>query len=280
MLEGPPTWSFQVDLTKRETHFEFGANWAEFAKSLSSDKIQEAIAGLKVLAPDLAGKSFLDIGCGSGLSSLAALKLGASKVVAIDLDENSVATTEKVLTKFAPDADWTVEQKSILDVSPTDVGKYDVVHSWGVLHHTGAMWKAIDRAADLVADSGELIIAIYVKTPLCGAWKAEKAFYSKSSKPIQKAISAVYQLAFAAGLLATGRNPRTYINNYKTLRGMDWSTDIHDWLGGYPYESASSKEIVSHLGQRGFTLKLERNTGTSMMGLLGTGCGEYVFVKS
>ena len=92
-----------TDLTKREAHFEFGENWAEFAAKLTPSHVDNAVRSLARLLPDgLAQASFLDIGCGSGLSAVAAARLGAARIEACDIDENSVRTTEQVLAKFAP----------------------------------------------------------------------------------------------------------------------------------------------------------------------------------
>ena len=131
-----------MSLTERETHFEFGENWKNYSKTIDQKRIDSAIAGVRKLFPDgLAGKTFLDIGCGSGLHSLAALSLGAASVTAIDIDENSVATTQELLTKYAPDAKWSAKVASVFDASPATLGSFDVVYSWGVLHHTGDMWR-------------------------------------------------------------------------------------------------------------------------------------------
>ena len=128
------------------------------------------------------GKTFLDIGCGSGLNALAALSLGAASVTAVDIDENSVSTTQALLAARAPNPNWSAKLASVFDMTPDTFGTFDVVYSWGVLHHTGSMWKAIDCAARLVSPGGLYAIAIYTKTPLCGFWQYEKAFYSKSPK--------------------------------------------------------------------------------------------------
>ena len=98
--------------------FEFGENWQQFIdKYLDDASFTEAISSLeKFCGKDaLKDKSFLDIGCGSGLFSLAALKLGASSITSIDVDPNSVACTEKLKEKFGNPANWEVKQNSILD---------------------------------------------------------------------------------------------------------------------------------------------------------------------
>jgi len=68
--------------------FKFGENWASFSKRLNESRIQDAMRSLISLFGEgaLNGRSFLDIGCGSGLLSIAAARLGARPVVGMDLD--------------------------------------------------------------------------------------------------------------------------------------------------------------------------------------------------
>jgi 2-polyprenyl-3-methyl-5-hydroxy-6-metoxy-1,4-benzoquinol methylase len=258
--------------------FGFGDNWQKFVASLKEEQIVEAKESLERLLgqTDLAGLSFLDIGSGSGLSSLVARKLGA-RVTAFDFDRQSVASTQSLHDKYFPgDATWTVEQGSILDTEFTrHLGTFDIVYSWGVLHHTGAMWHALERAASLVAPGGLLAIALYRKTPLCGAWHIEKHIYTTAPRAVQAVIRGLYKAAYLGGIAATGRSPGAYIRDYKSARGMNWHRDVHDWLGGYPYESASPDEVKTRLRRLGFTAirSIEHPAG---LGLFGTGCDEFV----
>ncbi|MGH7073375.1 MAG: class I SAM-dependent methyltransferase, partial [Stellaceae bacterium] len=237
--------------------------------------IAMAIEGLRRLCPDISGRTFLDIGCGSGLSSLAALRLGATRVLATDIDENSVKTTRSVLSRYAPNGNWSVMECSVFELTPDDE-RFDVVYSWGVLHHTGAMWDAIARAAALVSEGGTLVIAIYRKTPLCGIWRIEKSIYSRLPYPLQTPIRLSYTALFSLGLLASGRNPVTYAREYVLKRGMRWQIDIHDWLGGYPYESAAADDIERFLNDRGFPhIDFHLASNVRLGGLFGSGCDEY-----
>jgi 2-polyprenyl-6-hydroxyphenyl methylase/3-demethylubiquinone-9 3-methyltransferase len=255
-----------MGLTDREAHFEFGENWRDYAKSIDQGKIDSAIDGMHRLLPDsLAGKTFLDIGCGSGLHALAALHLGAASVMATDIDENSTSTTRETLRRFAPDARWDVQTKSVFDLPPDT---FDVVYSWGVLHHTGSMWRAIEKAASLVKPGGLFVIAIYAKTPLDFAWKVEKFIYSKAPRPAQKVIRSVYTAALRARL---GGSPG------QLDRGMNFDNDVHDWLGGYPYETASEEEIVARCRPLGFT-EVRSFVQPRSLGLFGSGCSEFVFL--
>jgi len=266
------------ELTARESHFEFGENWLSFLDVVTEERIAAAVRGLEQLFPDgeLQGKRFLDIGCGSGLSMLAALRLGASEVVGVDIDESSVEASRQCLNKFAQGKKWGVSRSSVFDLDPAESGRFDVVHSWGVLHHTGDMWKALGKAVDMMEDHGLLAIALYKKTLFCGLWRLEKRIYSSSPAAIQLPLRWLYLLACNSRALAAGRNPyKKRAKNREKHRGMSPSHDTHDWLGGYPYESASPEEVHAKLEQLGLHVVRENITlcGT---GLLGTACDEYV----
>ncbi len=201
-----------------------------------------------------------------------------ARVRSFDFDPDSVECTQALRDRYSPgDPHWLVECGSILDSAYAErLGQFDIVYSWGVLHHTGAMWTAVDRAADLVAPSGILAIALYRKTPLCWAWHIEKRAYVSVPPFAQSILRGAYKTAFFAGMAASGRNPFRYVRDYRSNRGMDWHHDVHDWLGGYPYESASAAAVKSHVTQLGFQVvrTFERAPG---VGLFGTGCDEFVF---
>ena len=155
--------------------YDFGRNWSELAARFEEAHLDQACDDLRRLVGDVEGRTFLDIGCGSGLHSAAALRLGARKVRALDYYDRCVETTKAVLHRFAPQEDWLVGQADVLDKTSLPSETFDIVYSWGVLHHTGDMWTAIRNAADLVGSEGRFGIAIYLKTPLCGLWTIEEA---------------------------------------------------------------------------------------------------------
>jgi SAM-dependent methyltransferase len=228
---------------------------------------------------ELRDRDFLDIGCVSGLSMLAALRLGARSVTGIDIDPNSAEAVRAVLTRHAEGKVWHVQMASVFDFAPDKGAAYDIVHSWGVLHHTGDMWPAVRKAAVLVAPKGHLALALYRKTWLCGFWRAEKKFYSRSSGVIQAAIGAAYRGLYCVALIATGRSPARYIRDYKSARGMSWSHDVHDWLGGYPYESVTPQEVSALLGELGFDAVRTFEKPAAVKGLFGSHCDEFVVVR-
>lgn len=266
-------------LTDVSTHYEFGQNWSVFVDQLNDATIDEAVEGFRrlITVEEIAGRHMLDIGCGSGLHSLAALRLGAAEVTAIDIDPTSVATTQRLLSRFAPEGHWSARALSVFDTA--EMPEFDIVYSWGVLHHTGDMVRAIKIAADRVAPGGLLCLALYRRTPLCGAWKLEKRIYTGSPPWVRRMVEAIYVAAFRLGFALTGRSFRNYVDNYVKQRGMDWMTDVRDWLGGYPYESISEAEMLRLAAELGFTPVRRFCKKPSRTGILGTGCDEYLFQR-
>ncbi|MGH7035822.1 MAG: class I SAM-dependent methyltransferase [Stellaceae bacterium] len=259
--------------------FRFGENWQSFLDTITDEAIAEAERGMNRLFPngEIRGASLLDIGSGSGLSALAACRLGARVVDAIDIDPQSVAATEAVLSKFVHGSKWSVQRQDLFEVPSEQPQAYDIVYSWGVLHHTEAMWNAVDRAAAMVRPQGHLAIALYHRTPLCPLWRLEKRFYAQAGEKAQTAIRSLYKALYRSALLATLRNPNRYIAAYRSARGMDWHHDVHDWLGGYPYDSTNSAAVVAHLKELRFVPQQIFEHEAPAFGLFGSHCDEYVF---
>jgi 2-polyprenyl-3-methyl-5-hydroxy-6-metoxy-1,4-benzoquinol methylase len=262
--------------------FGFGRNWASFLKRLNQARIAEAEKNLIEFLGEksLAGRSFLDVGSGSGLSSLAARRLGAT-VTSFDYDGQSVACTEELRRRYLPDdAAWIIEQGSVLDTEYlAGLGQFDIVYSWGVLHHTGAMWQAMANLKPMVKTGGLLFIAIYND---CGevsrSWLERKRRYNALPQ-VLRPFYAIYvwmpqELRSLAGSMRSGEL-RTYIRELTSAssgRGMSWLHDVIDWVGGYPYEYASVRDIAEFYRRDGFEpVKIGENRSY--------GCHQLVFKR-
>ncbi len=238
---------------KEKITFSFGKNWQNFLRSLNEESINNARLSLSEFLElaNLQGKSFLDIGCGSGLFSYAAFHLGAKKVVSFDLDPFSVECCKYLRGKANNPKNWEIYQGSILDNNfISGLEKFDIVYSWGVLHHTGKMWEAIRNSVSLVSANGYYYIAIYHKVKgIFGSnfWVKLKKIYNSSPKIGKHILEFIYMFTYFAVNLIGLRNPLKKIKNYKSHRGMTWVTDVIDWLGGYPYEFAAPDEIINFM---------------------------------
>ncbi len=270
-----------TNLLDADTHFQFGENWSSYAKGLTEEAIEEARKGLlKLVTEDnLQGCRFIDIGCGSGLHALVAQRQGASHVYGVDIDKNSVETSKRVFEQFAPDSNRIIENVSVFDLQPDDVGFFDVVYSWGVLHHTGHLDAALRNAARLVASKGMFVFALYRRTALDAFWKREKKWYTAASSRTRRVADCIYIFLFRLALLAKGKAFSSFLSEYKSRRGMDFYHDVRDWLGGYPYESITPDEVDHLMRELGFRKVRVFAQRSPLGGLFGSGCDEFVYAR-
>src|SRR5215213_10075285 len=268
----------------RGERFEFGQNWSQFLSAIDEERIQQAESSLKEMleVDSLAGKTFLDIGSGSGLFSLAAHRLGA-QVRSFDFDPKSVFCTRELKKHyFQDDESWKIQEASVLDKDfMQSLGQFDIVYSWGVLHHTGDLWSALENAQQRVAPGGKFFIALYNDTGSQSArWYWIKKTYNRLpgvlKTPFAVAVTIPGELKLMAKAALT-LHPRSYTDSwtgYERNRGMTKWRDIVDWVGGYPYEVSKPDDIFDFCRARGYVLSKLK------CGNVGLGCNEFVFVKT
>lgn len=269
--------------------FAFGRNWSSFLGKLSPQQIEAAEDSLRtsLAVENLHGLTFLDVGCGSGLSSLAARRLGAT-VYAFDYDPLCARCTELLREEYFPgDRQWTVTTGSVLDAHfMQSLPQCDIVCAWGVLHHTGAMWQAVEATAAVAPPGGRLLIALYNdQGETSRQWLRVKQTYNRLPRFLRPAYAAAImapsEIPFACRPSLLIR-PRSYYHewvryvrywrSYYENRGMSRWHDIVDWVGGLPFEVARPDEVQRFLEERGFELVRARLTD-------GLGCNEFLFQR-
>jgi 2-polyprenyl-6-hydroxyphenyl methylase/3-demethylubiquinone-9 3-methyltransferase len=257
--------------------FAFGRNWRRFLSTLSDERIHAAERSLcELLANEsLQGQSFLDIGSGSGLFSLVAMRLGARTVRSFDYDADSVNCTRELRRRYFPQsADWSVERGSVLDEPyMQSLRSWDVVYSWGVLHHTGDMQEALANASAAVNQNGRLIIAIYNDQGWRSlAWWWVKRVYNANWLGRIAVLASFMPYCIVGALVFDAVRLRNPFARYAAhVRGMSHLHDWVDWLGGFPFEVSSRAAIETQLKTRGFSLERLVSCGNKH------GCNEFVF---
>jgi 2-polyprenyl-3-methyl-5-hydroxy-6-metoxy-1,4-benzoquinol methylase len=263
--------------------FRFGDNWFKFLILLNEERIVAAELSLKekLGLANLDGKTFLDVGSGSGLFSLAARRLGA-KVHSFDYDPKSVLCTQELKRRYFPDdPQWIIEEGSALDINYlTKLGKFDVVYSWGVLHHTGAMWAALGNVAPLVTVDGHLFVAIYNDQGWASVmWKKVKKFYCAAPLPLRTGILLLAFLRVWGAKMTLDLLKGRPFASWRCYgqgggRGMSPWHDVIDWVGGYPFEVAKPEKIFNFYRDRGFRLHQLETCGGRL------GCNQYLFTRN
>lgn len=267
-------------MTSNEVRFGFGKNWSSYLSMLDQQRIHEAENSLKkaLNRTDFNGLRFLDVGSGSGLFSLAARRLGAY-VHSFDYDPNSVACTQSLKDQFYfEDANWVVEQGSVLDSAYLkSLGQFDILYSWGVLHHTGNMMQAFENITPMIKSNGYIFISIYNdQGDASRRWTWIKRKYNESGRTVQFLLMIYtflrqWTCTFAKDFLKSGNPFKTWQNYSQNTRGMSAYHDLIDWVGGYPFEVAKPEEVFDFFKLRNFSLLFLKTCAG------GIGCNEYIF---
>ena len=239
--------------------FSFGRNWQKYLRRLNDTRLAQARESLleSLRLPDLRGLTFTDAGCGSGVFSLSALQLGVAHVTSIDIDPASIACARHLRERAAPSASWDIRQGSLLSSDfVAGLDPADVVYSWGVLHHTGAMWNAIANTMRLVKPGGTLCLALYRQPGRVKAHMALKRTYNWLPAAVRPILGGLYYGALVARQSWARRTrPSRYVAEYgRNSRGMSLWRDVEDWLGGLPCQFATPDGVEALAIERGFDL--------------------------
>ena len=265
-------------MTTSKGAFDFGSNWHSFLSTITDERIlvaeQHLQSVLQMGDERLDGKTFLDVGSGSGLFSLAAYRMGA-KVYSFDLDPLAVDCARQLRAMYGGEVDdWVITEGNMLDAPFLEsIGLFDVVYAFGSLHHTGDMWQALRNVAGRVAPEGLLYLGLYNdQGRRSRMWKAVKQTYCAGTAGrllIESTFMPYYFLRFC---VASVKRRKNHFADYKANRGMSAFHDWRDWLGGLPFEVASYDAVTNTVSDMGFSLTWATPTK-------GSGNNQWTFVK-
>jgi len=112
------------------------------------------------LNPKIKDGVCLDAGCGSGRAMAAMLAVGATRVEGLDISPVNVTVAADNLSAFGDRVG--VRQGSVITM-PYDDETFDVVHCYGVLHHTKDPYKGFQECCRVLKPGGTLLVANYCR---------------------------------------------------------------------------------------------------------------------
>jgi 2-polyprenyl-3-methyl-5-hydroxy-6-metoxy-1,4-benzoquinol methylase len=175
---------------------------------------------------NIKGKTILDAGCGTGVAAVCFKLLGAKEVYGIDISEGALETARKLARQNKVKVTFTKD--NLLDLKLKK--KFDVIHSFGVLHHTADCRKSFDNLVKMLNPKGKFYIALYLKTPLTFLQQGARKFLRLFPKSFWIKIAGMIKK------LMSGKK--------KTKRGFDGEGDMLDWFF-VPYRTHHTPKEVS-----------------------------------
>jgi ubiquinone/menaquinone biosynthesis C-methylase UbiE len=214
---------------------------------------------LNVSADWFAGKTCLDAGCGSNANATyAMLEMGAQKVCAFDLGEETLQSAPKYLAPFAGRYALTVGNVLAIDYPDSS---FDFVHCAGVLHHTADVFQGLSELARVTRPGGMLVTVTYGKggivrdvvTLLRNRYASDAGF-----KRFIDTLDAEYLANVLEFILTAMRSHGDELGSQQgsevrqTLIDRDLVLTIKDRITAPVYSENSEEELTSFLAERGF----------------------------
>ena len=134
----------------------FGYEWSHYSELRTEYEEQFRRWIVHLSGDDWRGRSFLDVGCGTGRNSYWPMTYGAAGGKAIDVDLRSLAVARRNLAQFPT---VLVEEKSAYEIG--EINAYDIVFSIGVIHHLEFPERAVSEMIRAAKPGGRVLIWVY-----------------------------------------------------------------------------------------------------------------------
>jgi ubiquinone/menaquinone biosynthesis C-methylase UbiE len=184
-------------------------------------------------------KEILDAGCGSGKFSATIAKLGASKVIGLDIGEQAIKFARKQAKKISYGGVLEFREGSLLDI-PLDDNSVDMVWSNGVIHHTINYDKCVEEFSRVIKSDGTLFLYV-------------NGFFG------------LYELIQDTLRISNSDIPRDLFQNY--IKSLGVNSGRLYWLMDSlyaPYEYRSREDVISLLSRNNFTDIKQLKRGVSI----------------
>jgi ubiquinone/menaquinone biosynthesis C-methylase UbiE len=188
----------------------------------------------------------LDAGCGTGVCSLAISKR-ACNVIGVDLSHGSLNTAVSLANHLRINNVQFV-QADLLHL-PFNNEVFDLVFSWGVIHHTPAPMSALDELVRVLKKDGVLILAVYLKTRLTFLHESIRktclTFPGFLKRPFVKSVAFMVRIAEKLGKSTNVRADNQSIES-----------QVEDWFFVPEKHFFTIDEMKKNFFQRGLTFEL------------------------
>jgi SAM-dependent methyltransferase len=189
-----------------------------------------------------AGKRVLEIGCGIGTDAVNFARAGAD-YTAVEVSDVSLALTRKRFEVFGLDGTFFNANAEEL-AAMVGRGGFDLVYSFGVIHHTPDQRAVVEQARQVIRDDGELRIMLYAEN----SWKAlmiDAGFDQPEAQagcPIATTYSRDMIDALLAGLFRVVSAEQTHIFPYRVDRYIKYEYELEPWFAAMPQEMFTALE--------------------------------------
>jgi 2-polyprenyl-6-hydroxyphenyl methylase/3-demethylubiquinone-9 3-methyltransferase len=223
----------------------YKAHWTEYPL-----EIQGVLEHLNDLWPEgVKGKNVLDGGSGSGMVSVGFALLGAN-VTGVDITPQCVENGKRNAERFGVQCRFFCKDLTDLDLGNE---RFDIVYSWGVIHHSEDARKSFSNLAKHLKPGGEMVLAVYLKTYLSGFWNFSRVFYQKAPKWFQS----IFRESGSCFLNGVDFIKKLIFGKSRyMLRGTNNKELINDWFGVPHRTFHSYDEVFQWFRENGLNYKL------------------------